>query len=113
MNYQAKFRVVKLNNQLSDNEIKTRILLAINEYFNVTNWEFGETFYFTELSSYIHQQLGSAIGTIVIVPRISTGTFGNLFQVKADPNELFLSVATVDDIEIIEKLNSNTLRTDR
>ena len=65
------------------------------------------------LSSYIHQQLGSAIGTVVIIPRISTGTFGNLFQVKAEPNELFLSVATVDDIEIIEKINSNTLRTDR
>lgn len=112
-NYQARFRVVKLNNQLSDNEIKTRILLAMNDYFNVNNWEFGETFYFTEMSSYIHQQLGSAIGSIVIVPRIASGTFGNLFQVKAEPNELFLSVATVDDIEIIEKINSQSLRTDR
>ena len=82
-------------------------------YFNVTNWEFGETFYFTELSSYIHQQLGGAIGSIVILPRNTAGNFGNLFQVKAEPNELFLNVATVNDIEIVEKITSQTLRADR
>lgn len=111
--YRAKFRVVKLNNQYSDNELKTRILQAINEYFDVDNWEFGETFYFTELSTYIHQQMGSAIGSIVIVPKNTSGTFGQLFQVKAEPNELFLNTATVQDIELISKIDSQTLRTDR
>jgi hypothetical protein len=111
--FQARFRVVKLSNQLSDNELKTRIIAAFNNYFDVDNWEFGETFYFTELSSYVHQQLGSAIGSIVILPKNSSGKFGDLFQVKAEPNELFLSTATVNDIEIVEKINSQTLRTDR
>lgn len=111
--FQARFRVVKLSNQLSDNELKTRIIAAFNSYFDVDNWEFGETFYFTELSSYVHQQLGSAIGSIVILPKNTSGKFGDLFQVKADPNELFLNTATVDDIEIVEKINSQTLRTDR
>lgn len=111
--YQARFRVVKLSNQLSDNELKTRIIAAFNSYFDVDNWEFGETFYFTELSSYVHQQLGSAIGSIVILPKNTSGKFGDLFQVKAEPNELFLSTATVNDIEIVEKINSQTLRTDR
>lgn len=111
--YRAKFRVVKLNNQYSDNELKTRVLRAINEYFEVDNWEFGETFYFTELSTYIHQQLGSAIGSIVIVPKDTSGTFGQLFQVKAEPNELFLNTATVQDIELITKIDSQTLRSDR
>lgn len=111
--FQARFRVVKLSNQLSDNELKTRIISAFNNYFDVTNWEFGETFYFTELSSYVHQQLGSAIGSIVILPKNTSGKFGDLFQVKAEPNELFLSTATVGDIEIVEKINSQTLRTDR
>jgi hypothetical protein len=110
---QAKFRVVKLSNQISDNELKTQILFAMNDYFDINNWEFGETFYFTELSSYIHQQLGSSIGSIVILPRNTSGNFGNLFQVKAEPNELFMHVATVDDIEIVEKITSQTLRTDR
>jgi hypothetical protein len=109
----AKFRVVKLSNSLSDNELKSQIITAINNYFEVSNWEFGETFYFTELSSYIHQRLGSAIGSIVILPRSTNGSFGDLFQVRAEPNELFASTATVNDIEIVEKITSQTLRADR
>ena len=111
--YQAKFRVVKLSNNISDNELKTQIISAINNYFEVENWEFGETFYFTELSSYIHQRLGSAIGSIVILPKNTSGAFGDMFSVKADPNELFASTATVADIEIVERITSQTLRADR
>ena len=85
----------------------------INQYFNVNNWEFGETFYFTELSSYIHQNLGTSVGSIVILPKNTAGSFGDLFQVKAEPNELFISTATVNDISIVEKITSQTLRTDR
>ena len=110
--YKAKFRVVKLSDQLSDNELKSRIIAAINEYFEVNNWEFGETFYFTELSTYIHQQLGSSIGSILIVPKNTSGNFGELFQVKAESNELFISTATVNDIEIISRIDNQTLRTD-
>lgn len=105
----AKFRVIKLSDQFSDNELKTKIISVIDSYFNVRNWEFGETFFFTELSTYIHQQLGSAIGSIVIMPKNSTGKFGEMFQVKSEPNELFLSTATVNDIEIISRLDSKTL----
>ena len=110
---QARFRVVRLSDQLSDNELKTQIISAINEYFNVANWEFGETFYFTELSTYIHQRLGSAIGSIVILPKNSRGQLGELFQVKAEPNELFVSTAKVSDIDIVSRLDNQTLRVDR
>jgi len=109
---EANFRVVKLSDNISDNELKTRIISTINEYFNVNNWDFGETFYFTELATYIHQQLGSSLGSIVIVPRNTSGKFGQLFQVKSDPNELFISTATVNDIEIISRLDNQTLRID-
>ena len=110
----AKFRVVKLKGStLSDNEIKSRIIKAFNTYFNIENWEFGETFYFTELSSYIHQELGSNIGSIVILPNNTAGKFGDLFQVKAEPDELFLHTAKVTDIEVVDKISSQTLRTDR
>jgi hypothetical protein len=109
----ARFRVVKLSDQLSENELKTSIISAINEYFNVANWDFGETFYFTELSTYIHQKLGSAIGSIVILPKSTTGILGEMFQVKAEPNELFVNTASVNDIEIISRLDNQTLRIDR
>jgi hypothetical protein len=112
-NFQAKFRVVKLSDEMSDNELKTRIIEAINTYFDVDNWDFGETFYFTELATYIHQQLGSALGSIVILPKTTTGTFGQMFQVKAEPNELFISTASVKDIEVVSRLDNQTLRVDR
>jgi hypothetical protein len=112
--FQAKFKIVKIpGTSLSDNEIRSRIVNLMNSYFDANNWEFGETFYFTELSSFIHQNLGNAVGSIVILPKNASGTFGDLFQVKAEPNELFISTATVDDIEIVEKITSQTLRTDR
>lgn len=111
--YQARFRVVKLSDQISDNELKTRIIATINDYFDVANWDFGEAFYFTELSTFIHQRLGSSIGSIVILPKSRTGRLGELFQVQAEPNELFASTATVRDIEIVSRLDNQTLRIDR
>ena len=107
---QAKFRVVKLaGTTLSDNEIKTKVIKAFNNYFNVSNWEFGENFYFTELSSYVHQQLSGVIGSIIIVPKNNSGKFGDLFQIKAESNEFFVNTAKVSDIEIIDKITKTTL----
>ena len=111
---QAKFRVVKLpGTTMSDNEIKSKIISAFNTYFDVSNWDYGETFYFTELASFVHQRLGSNIGSIVILPKNTSGTFGDLFQVKAEPYQLFLNTAKVSDIEIVDKINQQSLRTDR
>jgi len=111
---QAKFKVVKLpGTTMSDNEIKSKIISAFNTYFDVKNWDYGETFYFTELSSFVHQRLGSNIGSIVILPKNTSGAFGDLFQVKAEPYQLFLSTASVNDIEIVDKINQQVLRADR
>ena len=106
----AKFRVVKLNERYSDNELKSEIIKAFNRYFDANNWDFGETFYFTELSSYIHRQLGNSVGSIVILPKNSTGKFGDLFSVKAESDELFLSTAKITDIEVISKITEQTLK---
>ena len=108
--YKARFKVVKLSDNISDNELKSKIINTINAYFAVENWEFGENFYFTELSSYIHQTLGSSIGSIVILPKNTAGKFGEMFQVKAEPNELFLSTASVNDIEIVSRLDNQSLK---
>ena len=113
LDLQASFKIVKNPDLvLNDNDIKSRVISAINQFFALENWEFGETFYFTELSSYVHQRLGSNIGSIVIIPKNSDGSFGDLFQIKADPDELFVNTASVSDIEIVEKISSQTLRTD-
>jgi hypothetical protein len=106
---QAKFRIVKLNNSISDNELKSRVVKAFNEYFNATNWDFGETFYFTELTGYVHTKLSGLLGSLVILPRNSAGQFGDLFSVKAEADELFLNTATVSDIEVIDNISRSSL----
>ena len=109
--YQATFRVVKIPGAtFTDNQIKTEVINAINEYFDVSNWNFGDTFYFTELSAYVHAQLSSQISSVVIVPKDSESSFGNLFQIKADSNELFFSTAAVSDVEIVTSLTGANLR---
>lgn len=108
----AKFKVVKIPSiSISDNEIKSRVIQAIDEFFNIQNWDFGESFFYTELSAYIHRRMASSISSIVIVPTKEESQFGNLFQIKGEPNELFLSTATVADVEIVQNLTDVNLRT--
>lgn len=107
---QGKFKVVKVTGTtLTDNEIKTRILAAIDEFFNLDNWDFGESFYFTELSAYIHQQLQGVVSSVVIVPTQQNSQFGELFQITPNSNELFLPDVVLSDIEIVNTLTINTL----
>ena len=104
---QGKFKVVKVSGTtLTDNEIKSRVLTAINEFFDIDNWDFGETFYFTELSAYIHQELPGIISSIVIVPVSTESEFGDLFQITPESNELFIPDVTLRDIDIVDSINS-------
>jgi hypothetical protein len=108
---QAQFKVVTVpNTTMSDGEIRSAIITAINSYFDVNNWEFGETFYFTELAAYVHIQLATAISSFVIVPLAPKGAFGDLFEVRSNSNELFISTAQVSDIVIINSNTASNLR---
>ena len=111
LDMQATFKVIKNPGQvISDNDIKSRVITAINQFFNLDNWDFGDTFYFTELSTYIMTELTPYIASVVIVPKKGGLTFGSLFEIKAASDELFISGATVDDIEIISGITSNTIK---
>ena len=110
-NLQAQFKVVKNPaSAVSDNQIKSDVISAIDNFFQIDFWDFGETFYFTELAAYIHNQLAPDLLTVVIVPAQSTSGFGSLFQVFAEDNELFISSATVDNVEIINTLSAEKLK---
>jgi hypothetical protein len=107
---QATFKVVKNpKTNVSDAVIKTRVIAAINEFFALDNWDFGDTFYFTELAAYIHNQLAPDLLTAVIVPNQSGQGFGSLFQLDSAADEIFISGATVDDVSIITALGANQL----
>ena len=107
----CKFKVIKLKNAaLSDGEIKSGVIRAINQYFNADFWDFGETFYFTELAAFVHQQLATSVSSIVPVPESANGSFGDGFEVKCRPDELFISTAQVTDIVIIDSNTPTNLR---
>jgi len=108
---QVRFKIVKnANIVINDNELKSDIIEAINKFFDIENWDFGETFYFQELSAYIINQLSPKLVSILIVPRQTTQSFGSLFEIKSEPDEIFASAAKVSDIETIDQLTATNLQ---
>ena len=107
---QAQFKVVANPNLVtSESEIKSAVVAAINSYFDIDNWDFGETFYFSELSAYLHQALTPLVASIIIVPADPRIQFGAMYQVNADHNEIITSAATVNNVEVITSITANHL----
>jgi hypothetical protein len=99
----ANFQVVKNpSTTLSDTEVKSRVIDTVNAYFSLDNWDFGDTFYFSELSGYLHKQLSDYISSIVLIPADINSYFGSLYEIRCQPNELFLSAATVENVQIVQ-----------
>jgi len=106
-NLQAKFQIVKnTNSTISDNELKSKLIDKINNYFALENWNFGDTFYFSELSAYLHSELGSDLSSVILVPLSANNTFGSLYEIRCQPNEIFINAATVDNVEVVSSVLS-------
>ena len=111
VNLQAKFKAVKNPNRITtDNDLKTRILSAINEFFALENWDFGQSFHFGELSTYIMNLLTPDITNFVIVPVTDNNSFGSLYELTCLSNEIFISGAKISDIEIIDAITASQLK---
>jgi hypothetical protein len=111
LNLQAQFKIVKNpQSSVTDTEIKTRAVEAINDYFDDGNWDFGDTFYFTELSAYIHNELAPHIATVLIVPKGTNQGFGSLFEIECNSDEIFISDAKVENIELIDAVTASKIR---
>jgi hypothetical protein len=107
---QAKFKAVRNSNKpTTDNDLKTRILTAINEFFALENWDFGQSFYFSELSTYVMNRLTPDITNFVVTPK-SVGSFGSLYEVACQSNEIFINGAGILDIEIIDAVTASQLK---
>ena len=110
---QATFKIVKNSEQVTnDSDVKSRVINAINQFFALENWEFGDTFYFSELSTYVMNQLAPDITTFVIVPKQGSKAFGSLYEVKSENDEIFISGAKVSDVEIIDAVTASKLKAD-
>jgi hypothetical protein len=107
----ATIKVVKApRSTASVAEIKSQIIANVNSYFTLDKWDFGDTFFFSELAAYLHERLGSIISSVVLVPLNPLKTFGDLYEIRSAPNEIFVSAATVVDVEVIEALTQNNIR---
>jgi hypothetical protein len=109
---QATIKVIRAQNSTaSTSEIQSSVLAAMNEYFSIDKWSFGDTFYFSELAAYLHRYLGTIISSVVLVPLDTQKYFGDMYEVRAEPSEIFVNGATIDNIVVIDALTSTNLRT--
>jgi len=99
------------NTTATTNEIKTLVVANMNAYFTIDNWNFGDTFYFSELAAFLHQNIGSIIASAVLVPINPQKSFGDLYEIGCAPNQIFVNGATVNDIEVIQTLTSTNIKT--
>lgn len=110
LNLQATFKAVRnTNRSTNDNNLKSRILTAINEFFALENWDFGQSFYFSELSTYVMNQLTPDITNFVIVPVIDNG-FGSFYEIACQMDEIFINGTSIENIEIINNVTPVQLK---
>jgi hypothetical protein len=95
----------------STSEIKSAVAAAMNTYFSIDKWNFGDTFYFSELAAFLHRTLGTIISSVVLVPLNRQKAFGDLYEIRSAPDEIFVNGATIDNIDVIDALTSSNLRT--
>ena len=108
---QAIFKIVKNPTQLvNDNDLKVRIINSINEFFDISNWDFGDRFYMSELVTYILNSTAPDLSNIVIIPKQNSQVFGSLFEIQSRPDEILISGATVDDIEIVSAITASEIK---
>ena len=108
---QATIKVIKTTNTTaSDSEIITAVLTELNNYFSIDNWNFGDTFYFSEVSAYLHSQLGDIVSSVVLVPNDPQLSFGDLYEIHSSPYEIFANAAQAKDVVVITALTASELQ---
>ena len=95
----------------SNSEVRNLVVATMETYFSLAAWNFGDTFYFSELAAFIHQQIGNVVSSVVLVPLDPQKSFGDLYEIRSAPNQIFVNGATVNDVEVITALTSTNLQT--
>jgi hypothetical protein len=112
LNLQATIKVIRAaNSTASVSEIKNLVVANLNDYFTIDKWDFGDTFYFSELAAYIHANMGGIVSSVVLVPLNPLKSFGDLYEIRSAPNEIFVNAAGVESVQVITALTSTNIRT--
>ena len=51
------------------------------------------------------------MSSVVLVPLDPQKYFGDLYEIRSAPNEIFVNAAGVENVQVISALTSNNLRT--
>jgi hypothetical protein len=107
----ATIKVIRAANSVATvSEIKNLVVQNLNNYFSLDIWDFGDTFYFSELSAFLHDNMAGIISSVVLVPLNPQKYFGDLYEIRCAPNQIFVNAATVANVEVIEALTSTNIR---
>jgi hypothetical protein len=108
----ATIKVIRAAQSVASvSEIKNLVVQCLNQYFSLDLWNFGDTFYFSELSGYLHDKLAGIVSSVVLVPLNQDKYFGSLYEIRCAPNQIFVNGATVQNVEVITALTSTNIRT--
>jgi hypothetical protein len=64
----------------------------------------------SELVTYILNSTAPDLSNIVIIPKQNSQVFGSLFEIQSRPDEILISGATVDDIEIVSAITASEIK---
>ena len=107
----ATIKVVKSQStNASNSEIRSSVLAGMDSYFDINNWNFGDTFFFSELSAYLHEQIGELLSSVILVSDDPEKLFGDLYEIKCRPYEIFVNAAVTEDIVIVPALTPATMQ---
>lgn len=107
----AKLKIIRpAVNSLTDNEVKVRVVNSVKKFFDLRYWEFGEGFFFSELSSAIHADIGPEIDSVVLIPIFSQNQFGDMYQVQSRENEVFIPDITSTSIDVVVEYTPKNTR---
>ena len=67
---------------------------------------------FPELVTFVMNETAPDIVNLLIVLSQGTQAFGSLYEIRAENDEIFISDATVDDLEIIDAITASRLATE-
>ena len=110
----AKIKVIRpadpTQKRLTDNEVKVRVVDMVKRFLDTDFWQFGETFFFSELSAAIHIELGLEIDSVVLVPTFAANQFGDLYVVQSREDEIFIADISTGDVEIVTSYTPENIR---
>jgi hypothetical protein len=106
----AKIQLIVQTKTSAHQTIKAEVVQLIREYFDLGRQDFGQTFFFSDLSRYVSSNSRHQIASMLLVPLYPGFEFGDLYQLRPAPNELLVPDISTVDIEIVENITRTSIR---